>query len=254
MKFDKLYHRAKELGCDCIVTGHYARVAYDESRGRYLLKKSKNAPKDQSYVLAFLNQEQLAHTVFPLGEFTSKEEVRRVAGEYGFVNAGKHDSQDICFVPDGDYTDFIRHYTGKEYPAGDFVTTDGEKLGEHRGIIRYTIGQRKGLGLSLPAPLYVCRKDMEKNQVVLSPEDRLFTTTCIVGDFNWIAYEKPWEPVRVTAKTRYHAKEAAATATVLPDGRVRLTFDEPQRAMTTGQAAVLYDGENVVGGGTILEV
>jgi tRNA-specific 2-thiouridylase len=253
MKFDKLYRRAKELGCEYIVTGHYARVAYDGDSGRYLLKKSKNAPKDQSYVLAFLNQEQLAHTIFPLGEFTSKEEVRRVAENYGFVNARKHDSQDICFVPEGDYADFIRRYTGKEYPAGDFVTVDGEKLGEHRGIIRYTIGQRKGLGLALPAPLYVCRKDMEKNQVVLSPEDALFTDCCIVGDFNWIAYEQPKQPVRVTAKTRYHAKEAAAVATVLEDGRVQLLFDEPQRAITTGQAAVLYDGENVVGGGTILE-
>ena len=252
MKFDKLYQRAKELDCDYIVTGHYARVEYDSARGRYLLKKSKNAAKDQSYVLAFLDQEQLAHTIFPLGGFASKEEVRCIADDYGFVNARKHDSQDICFVPDGDYADFMRHYTGKDYPAGDFVTEDGKKLGEHKGIIRYTIGQRKGLGLALPAPLYVCRKDMERNEVILSPEDALFTTTCIVDDFNWIAYEQPSEPVRVTAKTRYRAKEAPATARVLEDGRVELVFDEPQRAITTGQVAVLYDGEEVVGGGTIV--
>lgn len=254
MKFDKLYQRAKELDCEYIVTGHYARVEKDEATGRFLLKKSINAAKDQSYVLAFLNQEQLRHTIFPLGGYASKEEVRRVADEYGFVNARKHDSQDICFVPEGNYADFMRQYTGKEYPAGDFVTAEGEKLGEHRGIIRYTIGQRKGLGLALPAPLYVCRKDMEKNQVILSSEDALFTTTCMVDDFNWIAYDRPDEPVRVTAKTRYRAKEAPATATALPDGRVQLVFDEPQRAITTGQAAVLYDGENVVGGGTIAEV
>lgn len=254
MKFDKLYQRARELDCAYIVTGHYARVERDEETGRYLLKKSKNAAKDQSYVLAFLNQEQLEHTIFPLGGFSSKEEVRKVARNNGFVNAAKHDSQDICFVPEGNYADFLRQYTGKDYPAGDFVTADGEKLGEHKGIIRYTIGQRKGLGLALPAPLYVCRKDMETNQVVLSTEDALFTTTCVVADFNWIAYEQPSHPVRVTAKTRYRAKEAPATAHVRADGKVALKFDEPQRAITTGQAAVLYDGENVVGGGTISEV
>lgn len=253
MKFDKLYQRAKELDCDYIATGHYARVAYDEKNQRYLLKKSNNLAKDQSYVLAFLNQEQLAHTIFPLGEFNSKEEVRAVADQHDFVNAKKHDSQDICFVPDGDYAAFISRYTGKTYPPGDFVTMDGKKLGEHKGIIRYTIGQRKGLGLALPAPMYVCRKDMEKNEVILSAEDALFTTTCIVADFNWI-YEQPGEPMRVTAKTRYRAKEAPASVRVLADGKVELVFDEPQRAITTGQAAVLYDGENVVGGGTIVSV
>jgi tRNA-specific 2-thiouridylase len=252
MKFDRLYQRARELDCACIATGHYARVAWDDEKGRFLLKKSKNEAKDQSYVLAFLNQEQLAHTIFPLGEFSSKEEVRLLAEEYGFVNARKRDSQDICFVPEGDYGAFMEAYTGKTYPAGDFVTEDGQKLGEHRGIIRYTIGQRKGLGLALPAPMYVCRKDMEKNQVILSGEEALFTGTCLVADFNWISCEEPGEPIRVTAKTRYHAREAAATATVRPDGRVELAFDEPQRAITTGQAAVLYDGDVVVGGGTIV--
>lgn len=252
MKFDRLYRRARELDCDTIVTGHYARVEYDEKTGRYLLKKSKNAAKDQSYVLAFLSQEQLAHTAFPLGEFSSKDEVRALADSYGFVNAKKRDSQDICFVPEGNYADFMSRYTGKNYPPGDFVTVNGEKLGEHKGIVRYTIGQRRGLGLSLPAPLYVCRKDMEKNEVVLADEAALFTSVCVVDDFNWIAYEKPEHPLRVTAKTRYRAREAAATAQPLEKDRVLLTFDEPQRAITTGQAAVLYDGENVVGGGVIV--
>lgn len=256
MKFSKLYQRAQILECDTIVTGHYARVEQDEKTGRWLLKKAKNAAKDQSYVLYFLTQEQLARAQFPLGEYESKEEVRHIAEKYGFVNARKHDSQDICFVPDGDYASFICRYTGKEYPAGAFVDPDGNVLGQHKGIIGYTIGQRKGLGLALPAPLYVCRKCMEKNEVVLTPEKDLFSSRLVAADFNWIACreQSPGAKVRVTAKPRYRAKEAPATARVLPDGRVEVIFDEPQRALTTGQAVVLYDGELVVGGGTIEEV
>lgn len=252
MKFARLYQRAKELECGLIVTGHYARIAYDEERGRWLLKKAKNVAKDQSYVLYFMNQEQLAHTRFPLGEYESKDEVRELAEQYGFVNARKHDSQDICFVQDGNYGNFIEHYTGKEYPHGDFVDTQGNRLGEHKGIIRYTIGQRKGLGLALPASMYVCRKDMKENKVILSPESGLYTRELTAENFNWIAYDNPTEPVRVTAKTRYHAKEAPATACVSPDGTVKIVFDEPQRAITVGQAVVLYEGDIVVGGGTIL--
>ena len=164
MKHEKLYHRAETLGCDVIVTGHYARIEQDPASGRWLLKKAKNLAKDQSYVLYFLTQQQLAHTMFPLGNFASKEEVREVAEKYGFINARKHDSQDICFVVNGDYGDFIEHYTGKNFAPGKFVDTEGHILGEHKGIIRYTIGQRKGLGLALPAPMYVCGKDMEKNE------------------------------------------------------------------------------------------
>lgn len=254
MKFERLYQRARELDCDVIVTGHYARIEYDENRQRWLLKKAKNTAKDQSYVLYFLSQQQLEHTCFPLGEYESKEEVRTVAERYGFVNARKHDSQDICFVLDGDYGKFIEQYTGHHYPAGDFTDTQGNVLGQHRGIIRYTIGQRKGLGLALKAPMYVCRKNMKENTVILSPESELYSKELTAGQFNWIAYEAPEHPVRVTAKTRYHAKEAAAEARVQPDGTVHLVFDEPQRAITVGQAVVLYDGEQVVGGGTILEV
>ena len=252
MKFAKLYHRAQEVGCDVIVTGHYARIEYDENRGRWLLKKSKNTAKDQSYVLYFMTQEQLAHTRFPLGEFETKEEVRSLAAEYHFTNAGKHDSQDICFVPDGNYAGFIERRTGKKYENGPFVDNEGNVLGEHKGIIRYTIGQRKGLGLALPAPLYVCRKDMKNNTVILSPEKDLYTKELMADDFNWIALEAPKEPIRVTAKTRYHAREAAATAVSLDDKTVKIVFDEPQRAITSGQAVVLYDGDVVVGGGTIL--
>lgn len=254
MKFERLYRRARELECETIVTGHYARVGYEEKSGRWLLKRAKDQAKDQSYVLYFLTQEQLSHTQFPLGEFESKEQVRELASRYGFANAGKHDSQDICFVPDGRYGDFLERYTGRHYPVGKFVDTQGRVLGEHRGIVRYTIGQRKGLGLALPAPMYVCRKDMAENTVVLSSEDGLYRRELIAEDFNWIAYERPKTPVRVTAKPRYRAREAAATAEVLTDGRVRVLFDEPQRALTIGQAIVLYDGEMVVGGGTIREV
>lgn len=252
MKFEKLYHRAKQLECDLIVTGHYARIEQDLVTGRYLLKKSKNAAKDQSYVLYFMSQEQLAHTCFPLGEFSDKEEVRAIAEKYGFVNARKHDSQDICFVPDGNYGDFIEEYAGKKYLPGNFVDLDGNILGRHKGLIRYTIGQRKGLGLSLKSPMYVYAKDIESNTVILSSEKELFTSTLIADDFNWIAYDEPDKSVRITAKTRYKAKEAPALATVMDDGKVKIEFDEPQRAITAGQAVVLYDGDTVAGGGTIL--
>ncbi len=254
IKFASLYERARELGCDVIVTGHYAQIMWDEERSRYVLKKGVNAGKDQSYVLCFMTQDQLAHTVLPLGGYASKEEVRAVAEKYGFLNAHKHDSQDICFVPDGDYAAFIERYTGRTYPAGDFVDTAGNILGRHKGMIRYTIGQRKGLGLALPAPLYVCRKDLEKNEVVLSDHAGLFSRRLHAGSFNWISMAPP-EPgtvLRVTAKPRYRAPEAAASAEILSDGTVAVTFDEPQRAITAGQIVVLYDGDFVVGGGTIL--
>ncbi len=254
MKFDKLYCEAQTRGCDILVTGHYARVEYNQSRGKWTLKKAKNLAKDQTYVLYFLTQEQLAHTRFPLGEMESKDEVRRLAAESGFENAHKRDSQDICFVPDGKYADFIRRRTGKEYPAGDFVDTDGRVLGQHKGLIGYTIGQRKGLGLSLPAPLYVCRKDMQHNTVVLAPETALYSCRLWADGFSFVSGEWPTAPLRVYARTRYSAKEAPATVTVCDDGRVEVLFDRPQRAITTGQAVVLYDGDEVVGGGTIVAV
>lgn len=254
MKFGKLYQRAQLLDCDTLVSGHYARVEFDEASGRYLLKKARNEAKDQSYVLYFLTQEQLKHTQFPLGEFESKDQIRAIAQEHGFLNAKKKDSQDICFVPDGDYAGFITQRTGKNYPQGDFVDMDGNVLGRHRGVIRYTIGQRRGLGLALPQSMYVCRKDMEKNQVVLSTNAELFSDHLIADTFNWSSIDRPAQPIRVKAKTRYQAKEADATASVLPDGRVEILFDAPQRALTIGQAVVLYDGDTVVGGGVIREV
>lgn len=251
MKFEKLYQKATVLDCDTIVTGHYARVVYDRNRNRWLLKKSLNEAKDQSYVLYFMTQEQLAHTQFPLGSFSDKEEVRAAARKYSFVNAGKHDSQDICFVPNGNYSEFIEQYTGKKYSEGNFLDSEGRLLGTHKGIIRYTVGQRKGLGLSLPSPMYVCRKCPENNAVILSDETHLYTNKLVAGDFNWIACERPEAPIHVTAKTRYHAKEAAAVAAAQKDGTVRIDFEKPQRAIAKGQAVVLYDGDTVVGGGTI---
>ncbi len=289
MKFDRLFHRAQELGCDAVVTGHYARIAFDDKTGRWKLLRSKNIGKDQTYVLYSMTQEQLAHTMMPLGEYTDKEEVRETADRYGFVNSNKPDSQDLCFVKSGKYADFIEQWTHEKAPCGDFVDEEGNVLGEHKGLIRYTIGQRKGLGLALPAPLYVSRIDTGKNQVVLTPEDRLFTGKLIADDFNWIwtsdwgkwdnlnlqnrqgnpeeqdkqnspdcAAAESHPPVgytcEVTAKPRYRAKEAAVTVRVLDGGKVEILFHEPQRALTVGQAVVLYDGENVVGGGTISQV
>lgn len=251
LKFDKLYQRARDLDFDVVVTGHYARIEYAQDVKRWQLKKAENKEKDQSYVLYSMTQQQLAHTQFPLGQFASKEQVRALAEEYGFVNAGKRDSQDICFVPNKDYAAFIQAYTGKTYEPGDFVDEDGNVLGRHKGIIHYTTGQRRGLGLSLKSPLYVCRKCMEENTVVLTPEDGLYSSELMAKDFNWILYDAPNQPIRVSAKTRYRAKEAAATATLCEDGRVKVVFDQPQRAITKGQAVVLYDGDYVVGGGTI---
>ena len=254
MKFSRLYDRAQILGCDTIVTGHYARIEWSEERNRWLLKKAKNEPKDQSYVLYFLTQEQLAHTRFPLGEFMSKDDIRAIAAEQGFLNAKKRDSQDICFVPHGDYVKFLEEYTGKSYEPGEFVNTAGEVIGHHAGAIRYTIGQRRGLGQGFNGRAYVLGKDMENNQVILGSNAELFSRRLIADNFNWSAIDTPTEPVRCKAKHRYQSRETDCTATVLPDGRVEILFDEPVRALTVGQAVVLYDGDIVVGGGVIREV
>lgn len=249
LKFERLYERARILGCDAIVTGHYARI--EQENGRWLLKKSLDESKDQSYVLYSLTQEQLAHTRLPLGAM-HKSETRRIAEEQGFYNADKPDSQDICFVPDGDYAGFIARFTGHDCSAGDFVDEEGHVLGRHKGIVHYTVGQRKGLGIAADAPLYVKQIDAAFNRVVLSGNESLFSRELTANDFNWIAYDVPPRELCATARVRYHQREQAATVTVLGDGRVHLVFDEPQRAITPGQAVVLYDGDTVLGGGTIL--
>ena len=248
IKFRALFDKAKLLGCDFIVTGHYARI--EESGGRYLLKKGIDADKDQSYVLYSLTQQELAHTLFPLGELT-KIQVRDTAQQIGLTNSQKPDSQDICFVPDGDYASFIKRYTGKTYPEGDFTDQSGNVLGTHRGIIHYTIGQRKGLGLALPQPMYVKYKDTLNNRIVLSTDSELYSDSLTANDFNWIAYENPGGSFSAQVKTRYKSVPANATVTPLDDKRVKIVFDTPQRAITRGQAAVVYQGDTVVGGGTI---
>ena len=253
MKFERLMERGRELNQDYVVTGHYAIVEKDAGSGRFLLKKSVDRHKDQSYVLYSLTQEQLAHVLFPLGRMC-KEETRQIAEEQGFVNARKHESQDICFVPDGDYAAFIRRFTGKVYPPGDFVDQNGNVLGRHKGMIRYTIGQRKGLGLALPHPMYVCRKDMEKNQVILGENSDLFRSVFEIENINWITEASPNRDLQVEAKVRYSQKASPAVVHPLSETRARVEFREPQRAITPGQACVLYDGEYVVGGGTIVNV
>ena len=253
LKFGALLERALLLGYDYLATGHYARVKLDEASGKYRLLRGRDRSKDQSYVLYSMTQEQLSHTIYPLGEFESKDEVRALAEKLGLMNAHKHDSQDICFVPDGDYAEFIRMRTGKTYPHGAFLDTDGNVIGEHSGIIRYTIGQRKGLGVGFGERMYVCSKDMQNNTVTLSREDGLYSSRLTAGDFNWILWENaPSEPVEVSARTRYNGREAEATVWADPDGTVHVEFRKPQRAVTAGQAVVLYLGDIVVGGGTIL--
>ena len=253
MKFDHLLRWAKEHGMEYVVTGHYARVEQDEATGRWLLKKGLDEGKDQSYVLYNLTQEQLAHVRLPLGAL-HKTEVRAIAEQQHFINARKHDSQDICFVPDGDYEKFMEDFTGKHYPDGDFLDTEGRKVGTHKGAVRYTIGQRKGLGLAMGAPVYVCAKDMQANTVTVGPEELLFDRIVYADEVNWIAIPALTEPLRVTARTRYHQTEQPATVYPAGEDGFRLEFDEPQRAPTAGQAVVLYQGDVVLGGGTIKSV
>ena len=248
IKFGLLHDYAKANGYEYVATGHYAQV--EKENGRYILKKGKDASKDQSYVLYSLTQEQLKHTLFPLGGL-SKSEVREIAEENGFVNAKKKDSQDICFVPGGDYAGFIENYLGRTYQAGSFVDFEGNILGTHQGLIRYTIGQRKGLGLSLPKPMYVCALSPETNCVILGDNSDLFSRTLIAEDINLITTDKLTSSIRAEVKVRYSQKAQKATVHQTDNTHLFIEFDEPQRAITSGQAVVLYDGDTVIGGGTI---
>lgn len=250
IKFGKLYEAAKELGCDYLATGHYVRVAYSAEQGRWLLERADDAAKDQSYMLFNLTQEQLSHLIMPLAAY-SKPQIRQLAQEAGLNVAEKADSQDICFVPDGDYVKVIRPIGGMEKP-GNFVHINGTVLGRHKGQIHYTIGQRKGLGIAYEYPLYVIRKDIAHNTVILGPNDALFKKELLAEHCNFIAFDKLQGPVRVTAKARYRQKDVPAT--IEPAGnKVRVIFDEPQRALTPGQAVVFYNGDYVVGGGIIAD-
>lgn len=249
MKFGLLMQRAKELEIDYIATGHYAVAEKNEKTGKFELKKSADKNKDQTYVLWSLTQEELSHLKFPLGKLT-KPEVRKIAEKNGFVNAEKHDSQDICFVPDGDYAKVIEMRTGK-YPKGIFADKNGVRLGESKGIIHYTLGQGRHLGISIGKKAYVTKLDPEKNEVILGPEEDLFSDELTAGEFNWISGEAPEKKIECLGKVRYRGKEAECEAEPLPDGNVKVKFKEKQRAITPGQSVVLYDGDTVLGGGII---
>ena len=233
LKFGKLHERAEVLGCDYVVTGHYARI--EKQGDEYVLKRALDL---------------LAHTLFPLGELTKKE-AREIAEQHGFVNANKPDSQDICFVPDGDYATVVEKITGRTPEPGDFVDKEGNVIGQHKGIINYTIGQRKGLGLAMGHPVFVCGICPENNTVVIGENEDLMKREVLVKDFNWISGKAPAEPMRCTAKTRYRMKDQPATIYPMEGGGARIVFDEPQRAITRGQSAVAYDGDVVLGGGVI---
>ena len=247
LKFDYMLQEALKLGYDGVATGHYARIRKEGDR--YLLYKAADSAKDQSYFLAGLTQQQLAHIQFPLGELT-KEQVRQIAQEQGFENAKKQDSQDICFIPDGDYKAFLERYTGKTYPAGKFLDLNGNVIGSHSGSIGYTIGQRKGLGLGgMSEPVYVC--DKTETSVTVGPNSALFRDTLEADNWNWIAFPCPDAPFKAHAKLRSRHVEQPATIYPLENGIVRVVFDEPQRAITPGQTVVLYDGDLVLASGTI---
>lgn len=252
LKFGALLDYGLARGCDHIATGHYARIAHSGQTGRYELKKALHLEKDQSYVLSRLTQDQLSRVLLPIGKL-DKARVRAIAEQNGLSSAHRKDSQDICFIPDGDYLAFLERERGESYPPGDFVDLEGKPIGRHRGAAGYTIGQRKGLGLPMGERVYVCGKDMEKNTVTVGPESALYAQGLIAGDMNWIAVEDLTGPLRVEVKTRYRQAEQTATVSPLTDGRVRVDFDEPQRAVSPGQAVVLYQGDTVVGGGTILQ-
>ncbi len=248
IKFLAFATQAEREGYSYIATGHYAQI--EEQNGRYLLKKAVDIKKDQSYVLYTLTQAQLSKTLMPLGEFT-KEQIRQMAEESALVNAKKHDSQDICFIKDGDYAAFIGRYANYKSIPGDFVDTQGQILGQHKGIIHYTNGQRRGLGLSLKAPLYVLDKDVDNNRVILCSNEELFTKSLEATDINLIPFDTISGSMRLKAKIRYKHTEDWATVTQIEQDRLHIEFDQPQRAVTRGQSVVLYDGEYVVGGGTI---
>ena len=250
IKFDRLLFRAQALDFELLATGHYARIE-QESGGRWLLRKAADPHKDQSYVLYCLSQEQLEHTRFPLGNLT-KNTVRDIAASMGFANAVKQDSQDICFVPDGDYGAFMEAYTGKRYAEGDIIDPEGKFLGRHKGIVRYTLGQRRGLGVAANDRVYVTAKNIAANTITLGSESLLYSKTLIARDINLVACQNLKTPRRCAVKTRYLQQEKSALAEQTGPDEIRIEFEEAHRAVTPGQAAVLYDGDIVIGGGTIV--
>ena len=256
LKFDQLLLTARQIGADRIATGHYARNRYDEARGRWVLSRPADKSKDQTYFLFGLTQEQLSRTLFPLGEM-QKPAVRSMAADHGLELAQKPDSQEICFIPGGSYSQFLKAYLdeqGRELPdsSGELVSASGEVLGHHEGIHGFTVGQRKGLGLSSPQPLYVLSIHPDSHAVQVGPDDQLLSQTLVADRLNWVSIPEPDEEIRVTIKIRHRHEPAPATLRVTAPDRIEATFDEPQRAITPGQSAVFYQGDEVAGGGWIM--
>ena len=251
VKIAALQQRRRELGFDYVSTGHYVRRAFNEETGRYELLRGIDAAKDQSYVLFHLDQDSLGHMLFPLGEL-SKPQVRELAAKHGFINAKKAESQDICFVPDGDYASFIQSHTGVAFAPGNIVDRAGKVLGQHAGLVHYTVGQRKGIGVAAGEPLYVYAKDTTRNELVVGTDVDTLCTAIEVDDVNFIARPSLPEPAHFTVKAHYRQRERGAMVEQTGEGSLRIMFDEPQRACAPGQAAVVYDGDTVVCGGTIV--
>ena len=253
IKFGEMYKKAIELGCDYVATGHYAKTEYDEQYGRYVIKKSNAGKKDQSYVLWKISKDLISKILFPLAEYESKEQIRQIAKEHGLQVASKPDSEDICFIPNGNYKEFLEKRCNFKPKKGNIVNSKGEILGEHNGLYYYTIGQRKGLGISYPVPLFVKGFNKEKNEVIVGEESELYTNKIQVGDINLTAIDKIDSPLSVTVKTRYSAREAKAI--IIQDReKINIEFEEPQRAITPGQSAVFYINDTLIGGGKILNV
>ena len=250
MKFGFMWEKAKELGCDYIATGHYAKTEYSEEYGRWVLKKSNNEKKDQSYVLWNMPKELIQHILFPLADFESKDEIREIAKKNNLKVANKPDSEDICFVPDGNYKKFLENNSNIKPKEGNIVNSKGEILGKHSGLYNYTIGQRKGLGISNPVPLFVLGFNKEKNEVIVGEEKELYKREITVSDINLLLVDEIKEWLEVTVKTRYSSKVAKAKI-IQEENKIKVIFDEPQRAITPGQSAVFYMGDIVLGGGKI---
>lgn len=251
IKFKHILKAADRFESKYISTGHYARVEFDSSSGRYLLKKGKYDMKDQSYVIYNLSQDILSRLILPVGEL-KKEEVRKIAENCGFINSAKPDSQDICFVKNGDYVSFIENYLGRKFPEGNFVESNGKVIARHKGIIGYTVGQRKGLGIASTEPYFVIDKNVEKNEVVIGRAEEQYKKSIEACDVNWIAFENLTSPINLTAKIRYRHKEVPAKVSPIDEKKIIVEFEEAQRAPAKGQAVVFYDGEYVIGGGKIL--
>lgn len=251
LKFGEMYKKAKELEIDYISTGHYAKIEYSDKYNRKVLKKATNLQKDQSYVLYTIPKELLEKVIFPLGNFKSKEEIRQIARENKLLVANKPDSEDICFIPDGNYKKFLENNSDIKQKEGNIVNLEGKVLGKHTGLYKYTIGQRKGMGISNPVPLFVVGYNIEKNELIVGEEDKLYTDEMYVKDINLLAVDKIDGKMEVTVKTRYSHKEALATIEMIDNDTIKVKFFEKQPRITSGQSAVFYDDDIVIGGGII---